>query len=375
MIVRQIQGIIGKQFFEGKAIIITGPRQVGKTTLLHQIAASKKLPLLWLNCDEPEVRQLLQDVNTKKLQTLIGTNKLLMIDEAQRVKNIGLTLKLIVDNFPDVQLLVTGSSSLDLANEINEPLTGRKYTYHLYPFAIAELINHSNWLAEKQLLETRLIYGSYPDIVNHPGKEKELLLNIAESYLFKDILALAEIRKPSQLEKLLTALALQVGSEVSYKELSQTVQSNVETVERYIDLLEQCFVVFRRGALNRNLRNEIKKSKKIYFYDNGIRNAILQNFAPLSLRQDVGQLWENYFIVERLKSNHYARNFVKSYFWRTFQQQEIDLVEESDGEFSIFELKWNENRKVRFADSFLRNYPVREQQIVSRENYTDYLGW
>jgi predicted AAA+ superfamily ATPase len=210
--------------------------------------------------------------------------------------------------------------------------------------------------------------------VNHPGKEKELLLNIAESYLFKDILALAEIRKPSQLEKLLTALALQVGSEVSYNELSQTVQSNVETVERYIDLLEQCFVVFRRSALNRNLRNEIKKSKKIYFYDNGIRNAILQNFAPLSLRQDVGQLWENYFIVERLKSNHYARNFVKSYFWRTFQQQEIDLVEESDGEFSVFELKWNENRKVRIADSFLRNYPVREQQIISRENYSEFLG-
>ncbi|MDR0973831.1 MAG: ATP-binding protein [Prevotellaceae bacterium] len=373
MISRLLQSQIESKLFKGKAIIITGPRQVGKTTLLRRIADSHALPSLWLNCDEPEVRQLLTDTNVQQLQSLIGRYRMVVIDEAQRVRNIGLSMKLIVDTFPQVQLLVTGSSSLDLANEVNEPLTGRKYTYQLYPFAFSELSDHHNWLAEKQMLDTRLIYGSYPDVVNHAGEEKEILLNISESYLYKDILSLAEIRKPLQLERLLMALALQVGSEVSYNELAQTIQSNVATVERYVHLLEQCFVVFRLGALSRNLRNEIKKSKKIYFYDNGIRNSILQNFAPLTLRQDVGQLWENYLIAERLKANHYYRHFVKSYFWRTFQQQEIDLIEEADGMFSAYEIKWNESRRSRIPESFGQHYPVREQQVVTPNNYQEFL--
>ena len=373
MLARELKNTIEQKFFSGKAIILTGPRQVGKTTLFYQIAEEKAMPFLFLNCDEPEVRNSLSDTNTQKLKTLIGNYRLVMIDEAQRVKNIGLTLKLIVDNFSDVQLLVSGSSSLDLANEINEPLTGRKFTYNLFPFSVAELVKNTNYITERKSLENRLIYGAYPDVINRPGGEKEVLLNITESYLFKDILSLAEIRKPAQLENLVMALALQLGSEVSYNELAKTIGANIETVERYVDLLEKCFVVFRRNAFSRNMRNEIKKSKKIYFYDNGIRNAVIQNFSPLNLRQDTGALWENYFIVERIKFNHYRNYYNKSYFWRTFQQQEIDLIEEADGEISVFEMKYNEKKKPKFPAAFLNSYTVKQQNIVNRENYFEFL--
>ena len=373
MVQREIQSIIEQKFFKGKAIILTGPRQVGKTTLLKQIASKVNVPALTLNCDEPEVRSLLNNTNIQKLQTIVGKHKLIMIDEAQRVKNIGLTLKLLIDTWADVQLIVTGSSSLDLANEINEPLTGRKFEYHLYPFSSKELVLTSNMLTEQQALEKRLIYGAYPDVINFAGEEKECLLNLSSSYLYKDILTLSNIRKPEQLENLLTALALQIGHEVSYHELAQTIQANNETVERYIRLLEQCFIVFRLGAFCRNLRSEIKKGKKIYFYDNGIRNAILQNFSPLNLRQDIGALWENFFVSERLKANHYRRHFAKSFFWRTFQQQEIDLVEDSDGTLTAFEIKWNEKRQAKIPQIFAETYPNHQFNIVNRTNYMDFL--
>ena len=373
MVQREIQSVIEQKFFKGKAIVITGSRQVGKTTLLRQIASKMELPVLMLNCDEPEVRSLLSDANVQKLQSIIGKHTLVMIDEAQRVKNIGLTLKLIVDTWPHVQLLVTGSSSLDLANEITEPLTGRKFEYHLYPFSSKELALTGNRLTEAQALEKRLIYGSYPDVINSAGAEKECLINLSGSYLYKDILALGDIRKPLQLEKLLIALSLQIGGEVSYHELAQTVQADSNTVERYIHLLEQCFIIFRLSAFSRNLRNEIKKGKKIYFYDNGVRNAILQNFSPLNLRQDVGALWENYFVSERLKANHYRRHFTKSYFWRSFQQQEIDLIEETDGFMTAFEIKWNQKRQPQIPQSFAEAYPHHTFHIVNRENYLDYL--
>jgi len=373
MIQREIQTVIEQKLFKGKAISITGPRQVGKTTLLKQIASRVDVPVLTLNCDEPEVRSLLTDTNITKLQTIIGKHKLVMIDEAQRIKNIGLTLKLAIDTWPDVQLLVTGSSSLDLANEINEPLTGRKFEYRLYPFSLRELALAGNMLTEQQALEKRLIYGVYPDVINFVGEEKECLLNLSGSYLYKDILALSDIRKPAQLENLLMALALQIGHEVSYHELAQIIKTNDETVERYISLLEQCYIIFRLGAFCRNLRNEIKKGKKIYFYDNGIRNAILQNFSPLNLRQDVGALWENYFISERLKANHYRRHFAKSFFWRTFQQQEIDLIEDTDGMLTAYEIKWNEKRKPGIPKIFAQAYPNHRFFVVNRTNYTDFL--
>ena len=374
MITRTLQQRIEGNLFKGKAIIVIGARQVGKSTLFRQITEKLEEPVLMLNCDEPEVRELLAGMNLVELKLMIGKHRLIVIDEAQRVSEIGMTLKRITDNFPEVQLLVTGSSSFELQNRLNEPLTGRKYEYHLFPISTRELLEHGGLIAVKQSLESRLIYGSYPDIVNHADEAKELLMNIAGSYLYKDILALEDVRRPALLEKLLVALALQVGSEVSYNEIAQTVGSDSKTVEKYIDLLEKCYIVFRLGAFNRNLRTELKKSKKIYFYDNGIRNAVIQNFAPLSMRNDVGALWENFFISERIKSNEYEGRYAKSYFWRTTQQQEIDYIEEADGQFTVFEMKWNPRKKTTpFPAAFLKAYSVKQEAVVTPENYLEWL--
>ena len=312
MISRLLQKTIESRLFAGKAIIVIGARQVGKSTLFKLILEKQDYKALQLNCDEPEVRDMLSNINTAELRLLIADNRIVVIDEAQRVENIGMTLKLITDNFPDVQLLVTGSSSFELQDKLNEPLTGRKYEYHLYPISTAELMASNGLLGVKQTLEQRLVYGSYPDILNHADDAKELLMNLAGSYLYKDLLTLESVRRPVLLGKLLTALALQVCSEVSYNELAQTVGTDNKTIEKYIDLLEKCYIVFRLNGFNRNLRTELKKSKKIYFFDNGIRNAILQNFAPLSLRQDAGALWENFIISERIKRNHYSGRYVNT---------------------------------------------------------------
>ena len=374
MISRLLQKTIESRLFAGKAIIVIGARQVGKSALFKLILEKQDYKALQLNCDEPEVRDMLSNINTAELRLLIADNRIVVIDEAQRVENIGMTLKLITDNFPDVQLLVTGSSSFELQDKLNEPLTGRKYEYHLYPISTAELMASNGLLGVKQTLEQRLVYGSYPDILNHADDAKELLMNLAGSYLYKDLLTLESIRRPVLLGKLLTALALQVCSEVSYNELAQTVGTDNKTIEKYIDLLEKCYIVFRLNGFNRNLRTELKKSKKIYFFDNGIRNAILQNFAPLSLRQDAGALWENFIISERIKRNHYSGRYVNNYFWRTTQQQEIDYVEECDGQFSIFEMKWNPRRaNTQFPSSFLTAYDVKEKAVVTPENWIEWV--
>lgn len=374
MISRLLQKTIESRLFAGKAIIVIGARQVGKSTLFKLILEKQDHKALQLNCDEPEVRDMLSNINTAELRLLIADNRIVVIDEAQRVENIGMTLKLITDNFPEVQLLVTGSSSFELQDKLNEPLTGRKYEYHLYPISTAELMASNGLLGVKQTLEQRLVYGSYPDILNHADDAKELLMNLAGSYLYKDLLTLESVRRPVLLGKLLTALALQVCSEVSYNELAQTVGTDNKTIEKYIDLLEKCYIVFRLNGFNRNLRTELKKSKKIYFFDNGIRNAILQNFAPLSLRQDAGALWENFIISERIKRNQYSGRYVNSYFWRTTQQQEIDYVEECDGQFSIFEMKWNPRRaNTQFPSSFLTAYDVKEKAVVTPENWIEWV--
>lgn len=374
MIVRTLQQRIEANLFKGKAIIVIGARQVGKSTLFRQIVEGRAEKVLSLNCDEPEVKELLDGINTPELKMLIGSHRIVMIDEAQRVKGVGMTLKRITDNFPDIQLMVTGSSSLELQDRVNEPLTGRKYEYRLYPISTQELLGDGGLLAVKQSLEARLVYGSYPDIINHTDEAKELIMNIAGSYLYKDLLAIGDIRRPALLEKLLIALALQVGSEVSYNELAQTVGSDSKTVEKYVDLLEKCYIIFRLNAFNRNLRNELKKSKKVYFYDNGIRNAIIQNFAPLALRNDTGALWENFFISERIKANEYAGRYAKSYFWRTTDQQEIDYVEESDGEFTVFEMKWNPRRQtVAIPSIFQKTYQVKQAAVVTPDNYLEWL--
>lgn len=376
MIKRHLETVINGKLFKGKAIILIGARQVGKSTLLSQIvenAAGQKA--VFLNCDEPEIKEMLTNANFNELKMIVADNKIMVIDEAQRVPDIGMTLKRITDNFHDLQLLVSGSSSFELQNKLDEPLTGRKFEYKLFPFSTGELLDTNGLIYIKQTLESRLVFGSYPDVVNHKEDAKEILMNIASSYLYKDILTLDNIRKPAVLDKLLVALALQVGSEVSFNEIAQTIGTDSKTVEKYIDLLEKCYIVFKLPALSRNVRNEIKKGKKIFFYDNGIRNAVLQNFAPLNLRIDAGALWENFFISERIKYNNNKLNYVKSYFWRTTEQNEIDYIEEQDGVFTAFEMKYNPKKQLtaKIPETFSKNYKITSSAIVTPNNYTEYL--
>ena len=374
MYYRDLLPIIKDKCFRRKAIIILGARQVGKTTLLKEFIQGKADKVLFLNCDDPMTVSLLTNRNLKQLQLLVGTARIIVIDEAQKVDNVGLTLKMMVDNFPDLQVIATGSSAFELRNKLNEPLTGRKYEYQLFPISTSEIYKTGSYIDVVQLLEPRLIYGSYPDILTHAAEAHELLKSLADSYLYKDILATDNLRKPDLLDKLLKALAFQVGSEVSYNELSQIIGSDAKTVERYIELLEKCFIIFRLNGLSRNLRNELKKAKKIYFYDNGVRNAVIQQFAPLEIRNDVGALWENFFIAERIKYNHYRQHYCNVYFWRTKAQQEIDYIEEADGQFTVFEMKWNPKRaNSTIPSSFLKAYPVAESVIITPENYLEYL--
>ncbi len=375
MIERTLQSIIEKELFHRKAIVIIGARQVGKSTLFEMILEhNRSEEILRLNCDEPDTRAILTEAGTSDLKLVVGQHKIVFIDEAQSVPGIGMTLKRLIDNFPDIQLLVTGSSSFELQNKLNEPLTGRKFEYRLFPLSSAEICASEGIVQLRQTLEQRLVYGSYPEVFSRPEKAKQILMDIAGSYLYKDLLTLEDIRRPALLEKLLVALALQLSSEVSYNELAQTVGTDNKTIEKYIDLLEKCFVIFRLNAFSRNLRTELKKSKKIYFYDNGIRNAILQNFAPLAMRQDNGALWENFVISERIKMNHYSGNFAKSYFWRTTGQQEIDYVEEKDGRFTLFEMKFNPwKSRTKLPKAFLETYDVEKTAVITPDNWTGWL--
>ncbi|MDE6795750.1 MAG: ATP-binding protein [Muribaculaceae bacterium] len=371
---RKLEETVIKHLFRQKAIIILGARQVGKSTLMNHVIDQLDQPVLHLNCDDPDVRNILTDINSTNLRLLLGQNKVVAIDEAQRVENIGLVLKRIVDEYPNVQVLASGSSSLRLKSSINEPLTGRKYEYEMYPISTAELYDTLGLLSIRQLIESRLVYGSYPDVLTHQEEAKDLLRTLADSYLYKDILELDEVRKPAVLQKILVAIALQLGSEVSFSEVARTVGSDPKTVERYIDLLEKCYVLYSLPGLSRNLRNELKKTRKIFFYDTGIRNAVLQNYAPVSLRGDMGALWENFFIMERIKYNAYKGRHVNYYFWRTTSQQEIDLIEESDGEFTIFEMKWSPAKaSVKFPQSFMDAYRPKQAVVVTPENYMEFL--
>ena len=373
MFKRELYQTIQNRCNKGKAIIVLGARQVGKTTLLKQIIQGKQA-VQYLNCDEPQVVDSLTNSNLRELQQLVGDSKFIVIDEAQKVNNIGLTLKLIVDNMPDVQVIATGSSVFELRNKLNEPLTGRKFEYQMFPVSTNEILQTEGYLEVKRLLETRLVYGSYPDVLSNLGDAQNLLLSLSDSYLYKDILTFDNLRKPDLLNKLLQALAFQVGSEVSYNELAQTIGTDSKTVEKYIELLEKCFIIFRLNGLSRNLRNELKKTKKIYFYDNGVRNAVIQQFAPISLRNDMGQLWENFFISERIKRNHYMGHHCNIYFWRTKSQQEIDYIEESDGMISAFEMKWNRSKiSTRFPESFLNAYEIKETAVITPDNYLNWL--
>jgi uncharacterized protein len=373
MIARTIQSKIQDKLFKGKAILLMGPRQVGKTTLLREIIRPYLDQTIWLSGDDISDRERLSNVSLPTLQSLTIKKKIIVIDEAQRIENIGLTIKLLVDHLDEVQVIATGSSSLELANTVNEPLTGRKFEFLLFPVSFSELSAHNNLFQELASLENRMIYGSYPEVVNNPGEERELLSLLADSYLYKDLLSYEKIKKPALLETLLKALAMQLGNEVSYNEVAQIVGADKQTVETYIDLLEKAYIVFRLNAYSRNVRNELKKSRKIYFYDNGIRNAIIGNFAPLNNRTDLGALWENYLISERRKKNNYQDFYGHYYFWRTTQQQEIDYLEEIDGNIRAFEFKWNEKAKARFSATFLKAYPVSETKVIHSKNYHEWL--
>lgn len=374
MIERRLKQNVNEILFQGKIIVITGPRQSGKTTLLKMISLDTDAEHLWLNADEPDIRMLLSGATSTRLKTIIGKHRLVFIDEAQRVPDIGITLKLIADNIPGVQVVVTGSSVLELSDRIAEPLTGRKMEFFLYPLSHMEMEDHTSSLEENRLLEHRMIFGFYPEIVMSPGQEREKLMSLAESYLFKDIFSIGQVKKPLILEKLIQALALQVGSEVNFNELGHTVGADKETIERYIHLLERTFVVFRLPSLSRNMRNEIKKGRKIYFHDNGIRNAIIKNFNPPALRQDAGVLWENFLVTERLKRNHYLRNWCNCFFWRTTGQQEIDYIEEREGKIFAYEFKRSGMKKVKVPGSFVQAYPNSEFAVIHMENYQPFLS-
>lgn len=356
-----------------KALIILGPRQVGKTTLLEKLFPPSQPGIRWFNGEDSETRTLFDNPSALRLSALIGNTDTLVFDEAQRIPSIGLVVKMIVDNHKDKKVLVTGSSALELADGVQESMTGRKYELHMYPISFEEIAQQRGFLDAYKLLEHRLRYGFYPEVVTDTGREEENLRNIRNSYLYKDILAYQQVKKPAVLEKLLRALALQLGNEVAYHEAGQLVGLDPHTVERYVDLLEKAFVIFPLQALSRNLRNEIKKSRKIYFHDLGIRNAMINRFNPMEEREDIGALWENFCIVERMKTLEYHGKYVNRYFWRTHAQQEIDYIEEYGGKLHAYEFKWNPGAKTRFPKAFLEAYPGSEIKVITPRNMEEFV--
>ncbi len=383
MIARTIEGSIRADFMRNKIIVLLGPRQVGKTTLLDALQKeglqrSEALPTkgahcLRLNCDDVDDALMLEEKSSTELRSQFQSYDMVFIDEAQRVRNIGLTLKKIGDLKMNVQFVVTGSSSLELANGVSEPATGRLLEHRLYPLSLREMAAHTSEREEQRLLEQRLIFGLYPEVVTTPGDAKRTLMTLTSNYLYKDILSYQGIKKPDILQKLVRALALQLSEMVSYNELSNMLGVDKETIENYISLLEKCFVVFRLDSFSRNLRNEIKKGKKVYFYDNGVRNAVIANFAPLELRNDVGALWENLMISERIKRNAYCQSYAQLYFWRTHEQKEIDLVEVEDGQIRTFEFKWNPKKNPKMPSAFASVYPGSTFQVITPQDVWQFV--
>lgn len=370
---RYLASKIQASLFSGKIIVVYGARQVGKTTLVKQIAKPYASEALYLNADEPDVRAQFTHKTSTELANVIGSHRLLILDEAQRIPDIGLTLKLMVDNLPGKQIIATGSSAFELANQVVEPLTGRKRVFRLHPFSWQEANQGLTPLEARRQLETRIITGMYPEIVTFPGDAKKALAEIGQSYLYKDLLNYAGIRHPQLLETLLEALALQIGNEVSYNELASLLGTSKQTITNYIQLLEQSFVIFRLRPLSRNSRKELSKLRKIYFYDTGIRNLLIRNFNPLHLRQDVGALWENFMLSERMKWLQQADRSPNQYFWRTYSKQEIDLVEDENGALTGYEFKWRE-KQFKPPKAFLETYPGSLVEGIHQENFQPFLG-
>jgi predicted AAA+ superfamily ATPase len=366
LIKRKIQDKIEKRLWQGKIIIIYGARQVGKTTLARELLQKYPESSAYYNCEESDVASGLSAGTSTALKQFFGDKKLVVLDEAQKIKDIGTKLKLLVDNYPEMQVIATGSSSFELSNIVNEPLTGRFFSFQLYPFSLRELLATRSDIEIKRLLPSFMRFGLYPSIVDLGEEEAaEQISLISRSYLFKDIFALQELRSPEVLDRLTQMLALQVGREVSLEELSRSLSVSIETVNRYLLLLERAFVIFRLPAFSRNLRTEIKKSRKIYFFDCGLRNAIISNFNSLEKRDDVGALWENFCLVERIKANQADGLSPKRYFWRTYDQKEIDYIEEAGGALSAFEFKWSEGKSAKLPKAWQENYPGASFGVVS----------
>lgn len=370
MINRDLTAKIKSNLHKGKAIVLIGPRQVGKTTLINTLLSN--LPYLFLDGDDAVVAETLANANTETLKSIIGNYKYVFIDEVQRIPNIGLKLKIMVDQIKEVQVIVSGSSAFDINHLTQEPLTGRKFEYHLYPISWNEFESNVGYMKAQQQLDLRLLYGMYPDVINNSGNEYEVLKNLVSSYLYKDVLSLAGIRKPDILEKIVQALAFQIGNEVSYNEIAQLVGVDKNTVNNYIDLLEKAFVIFRLNSFSKNLRNEIKLNRKIYFYDNGVRNMLIGNFNSLEFRQDKGALWENFLVSERIKKLAYENSSTKSYFWRTTQQQEIDYIEVDADEINAFEFKWSPTKKAKLPKSFQVAYSP-TFLVVNKDNFRAFI--
>lgn len=372
LILKQLQ----ESLFPGKVLVLYGPRQVGKTTLAQELVNSLRIKSKFINADELVYREALASQDSRRLGEIAGDADLLVIDEAQRVPEIGLNLKILVDTFPSLRILATGSASFDLANKISEPLTGRKLTFNLFPVSFNELRETYGSLETRSQLQRWMVWGGYPAIVTEAdvSLREKLLHELVGSYLYKDVLELEDIRRSSKLVNLLRLLAFQIGTEVSTTELAASLALNHQTVQRYLDLLEKVFVIFRVDGFSRNLRKEISKNGRYYFYDNGVRNALIQNFNPLSIRDDTGQLWENYMWVERMKANQLARQSVNAFFWRTYDQKEIDYIEERAGKLSGFEFKY-QNGSIRRAtiNEFLMAYPGSSLAVVNRDNFEEFL--
>ncbi|MEW5821341.1 MAG: ATP-binding protein [Cyanobacteriota bacterium] len=389
---RKIQQHIEQWLFKGKVIVIYGPRQVGKTTLAKHLLekysnqdkafsetkykfTDSASPYKYLNCDLISIRQAIETENEEQLKQQLGNAKLVILDEAQRIENIGLILKILVDTYPDIQIIATGSSSFDLSNKLKEPLTGRAIQYMLCPLSLQELSQKYDFFKIEAKLENVLRYGSYPELIDSTeAQAREILEMIASNYLYKDILEFENIKNSKLLYNLLQLLALQVGNDVSYQELANNLGINVLTVKKYIDLLEKCFIIFSLNAFSRNYRKEISKSIKVYFYDLGIRNKLIQNFNPLNIRNDTGALWENFCISERIKYNNNNRLFLNMYFWRTYDQKEIDYIEEHSGRLDGYEFKWGkESKTYKPPRAFLNSYENSKVTRIDQNNYWSFL--
>lgn len=358
----------------GKVLVLYGPRRVGKTELVRAMISSFKGKIYSGTGDNQELRALLESQQLTKISSLLGGYDLIFIDEAQRIPQIGFGLKLLVDFHPNISIIVTGSSSLDLSDKIGEPLTGRNKIRTLYPISVLELYQQFGGMEVTQILEQLLLFGSYPEVLNTKSKEDkiEYLLTIRDSYLLKDILEMESIRNPSKLSDLLKLLAFRIGHEVSLNELSNNLGIARQSVERYLDLLEKTFIIKRVGGFSRNLRSEISKTARYYFYDNGIRNAIINNFNHIDQRNDIGMLWENFLFIERIKKQEYKRLFSNNYFWRTYNRQEIDLVEERDGRLYGYEFKYKP-RKINAPKIWKETYTDSDFEVISKDNFLEFL--